>query len=151
MTDAPVRERVFEFRNMRTLLRATVAVCGSTAMLGVALAAADDGRGLALAAIAVVAGACMVPTFWLAARQHYRADALGLHQQGLIGARTIAWPAVTALSVYRPSVQAHPAASVVYRVHSPTGCIDIPDRLAELEQLRAVVEAATGLRWPAGR
>jgi hypothetical protein len=148
MTNAAIPERVYRFGGARKLVRGAVGACAGTIVLGVAMEASGGEGGLALAAVAGIVGACTVPIFWFAARQHFRTDAWGLHHRGLMGERTIPWSAVTDLSVYRPTHVRAAASAVVYRVQSFTDAIDIPDILTELEQLRAVVEAATGLRWP---
>jgi hypothetical protein len=142
----PVAPRVFLFTKGVWALKLLTGIAGAGMLAGaVILIVGDAMLGTMFLAVGASLGLGFGLSLFLTVRQRYRVDAVGIHRRVVFGETTIPWTAVTDLTTRDVMIR-----WVVYNyfcVNSATAEIAFPTTLHGAEELRGIVEQATGMRW----
>lgn len=147
----PVESRTFPCgRRSRLLGWAAAALAVTAAALAAAAAFGADAAvsgGLAMGAVIVAA------TFafgnWFADRMRLRSDEIGLHSRVLFGERTLPWREVADVHLRYVFLGMGGGMRIVYFVvRSPTREFSFTGSMAGADDLRRIIEQATGLTFP---
>jgi hypothetical protein len=114
----------------------------------VAAAELQSGLGFTMAVAGTVISLTFLGCLWLNRRLSVRVDANGLHARRVFGEVSIPWSGIVALETSEVSVK-YGVAYQFWDVLGRDRVIRFPDTIGGSADLRAVIEAATGLRWQA--
>jgi hypothetical protein len=144
-----VPERTFRFRSGRRLLQITLALSGLAVLVGGVLwFNGSRENGLFLLIIGAVVGFSFAFSVWLGSRSRYRVDSKGIHGRVFLCETTIPWTQVCDLFLryqYMPGLSQR---WVYYCILSPKIVIAFPNTLVGADELRGLIENATGMKWP---
>ena len=146
---APVAARTFSSGRRSRVMDVLAVVLGVTA-ISLFLAAPvmrDPWTPVALGISATIMSLTFLFSNWYSTRVSLRVDDAGLHTRVLLREHTLAWRDVSAVSL-RYVFMGMGLRLVYYCVHSPAREVAFPSSLTGAPELRATIEAATGLSWP---
>lgn len=142
-----VAPRTYGFTRGVRVLRAGIWLGALAALVGIALSRSTPSEvWLTVVITGLVLSGTWALCLWLNDRMQFRVDGEGLHARKLFAETTIPWGEVAALD----QVEAYITFGARYRywrVFAPGRMIAFPDILVGSAELRATIEAASGLRW----
>lgn len=146
---AEVPARVYRFRSGKTLLKITLTLSGLALLAGAILwFAGSQESGLILMVIGAVIGFSFAFSVWLGSRGRYRIDPGGIHGRVFFRETTIPWAQVCDLFLRYHLMPGLGQRWVYYCIRSPRKVIAFPHTLPGANELRDLIEKATGMQWP---
>lgn len=144
-----VPERLYGFKRGTKWLQAITMFCGVAFLTGIVLwLSGFNDMGIVLALSAGTLGLTFAFCLWFNARLHFRIDNRGIHSRVLISEKSIAWEELGSLTLRYSCFPGFGLNYVYYCVLSPSREITFPNNMDGADELRAIIEQASGLKWP---
>jgi hypothetical protein len=144
-----VPARLYGFRRGTKWLRGITLLCGVACMAGIILRLSGFVvAGLTLAYSAGIMGLTIGFCMWFNARLHFRIDGFGMHSRVLFGEKSIPWEELGCLTLRYLVFPGFGSNYVYYCVLSPSKEISFPNSMTGADELRGLIEQASGQKWP---
>jgi hypothetical protein len=144
-----VPARLYEFKRGTKSLKAITILCGVACLTGIVLLLGGfSDVGITLAWSAGILGLTFAFSLWFNARLHFRIDNRGIHSRVFFGEKSIPWEELGCLTLRYVCFPGFGLNYVYYCVLSPSKEITFPNNMAGADELRELIEQASGLNWP---